>query len=161
VLISEKCYNVTLLNNLMYGGDYRNPAVGWADKDNPDYPQAAPGLVADVVNNVIYKYGGYGTSIYWGAKGNVIGNWYWSDSGGTAFEVGDPANLAQAYCSGNIHKGTSAPSGNVGSAFFVPSAAKVSATDATTAANHVKANTGCRIGGLDATDRAMINDLTF
>ncbi|MBI3489635.1 MAG: hypothetical protein HY014_15865, partial [Acidobacteria bacterium] len=161
VLISEKCYNVTLLNNLMYGGDYRNPAVGWADKDNPDYPQAAPGLVAEVVNNVIYKFGGYGTSIYWGAKGNVIGNWYWSDSGGTAFEVGDPANLAQAYCNGNYRKGGSAPSGNTTSAFSVPSAAKVSATDATSAANHVKANAGCRIGGLDATDQAMINDLTF
>jgi len=161
VLISEKCYNVTMVHNLMYGGDYRNPAVGWADNDNPDYPQAAPVLVADVVNNLVYKYGGYGTSIYWGAKANVVGNWYWSDSGGTAFEFGDPYNLAQAYCSGNVHKGSSAPYGNAGSAFPVPSAAKVTATDAATAANYVKANAGCRVGGLDATDRAMINDLVF
>ena len=161
VLISDKSYNVTMVHTLIYGGDYRNPAAGWADNDNPDYPQAAPAIVADIVNNLIYKYGGYGTSIYWGAKANVRGNFYWSDSGGTAFEVGDPYKLAQAYCDGNYHKDGGSISGNVGSPFSIPTAAQVTATSAATAANYVVANAGCRVGGLDAYDQALINAIVL
>jgi hypothetical protein len=49
----------------------------------------------------------------------------------------------------------------VGSPLSVPAAAQITATDAITAANYVKANAGCRVGGLDAFDQALINELTY
>jgi hypothetical protein len=77
--------------------------------------------------------------------------------------VGDAGggNYAKAYCAGNYNKNGGSITGNTGSPFAIPSYAQVTATSAADAAAYVKANAGCRVGGLDATDKAMINDLNL
>ena len=164
-LISERPYNITVYRNLFHRGQYRNPAIGWADNDSPYYPSTSSVLNAEVVNNVTYGYELYGITIYWGAKANVLGNWLWSsipDNNTPSRAVNiDSAPDSFAYASGNYLKGGSTPTGNVGSPFSVPAAAQIAATDAATAAVYVKANAGCRVGGLDAIDQAILDDLNL
>ncbi len=162
VLMGYLGYNITFYHNLIANGYYRIPALSWDDTTFT----AAPGLTGEIINNVGWKYtSNYGVEIYWGAKANVLGNYMYNavNPGNTAAVHVDASNgaPAQCYSSGNYSKDGSSVAGNMPSAFSVPSAAQVTATDAITAANYVKANAGCRVGGLDAYDQALINDLNY
>jgi hypothetical protein len=164
-LISGGNYNITFYHNLVANGYYRCPAIGWDVTNGTN----APGLTAEVINNIAWKYtSNYGIIVYWGAKANVIGNYTLAAAGayyGTsnAIYISSPtgSQVSQGYASGNYSKDGSRVGGNMSSPFPVPSAAQIVATSAAEAAAYVKANAGCRVGGLDAYDQALINDLSF
>lgn len=164
-LISGGNYNITFYHNLISNGYYRCPAIGW----DPTNGTNAPGLTAEVINNVAWKYtSNYGIIVYWGAKANVIGNYtlaaagpYYGNSNGIYVSSPDGSQVSQGYASGNYSKDGSRVGGNMSSPFPVPPAAQIVATSAAEAAAYVKANAGCRVGGLDAYDQALINDLNF
>lgn len=159
-LVSNAPQNFTIYHNIFANGLERNPAVGYDDVNGT----LAPGLCADVVNNLVWKYGSYGITIYWGAKANVIGNYTYCTthpaSSGRAITV-DSGGGSIAFSSGNYSKDGSSVTGNGSSAFAVPAYAQVTSTSALVAANYVKGDAGCRVGGLDAVDQAIINDLSF
>lgn len=158
LLIGSKSHRVTVYHNLFYRGVYRQPAVGYDDTGQA----TAPSVVGDVINNVIWDYQGYGTTVYWGGKANVIGNYYY-----TSVYPGDSNRAVNTelkgvtYSDGNYSKDGSGVSGTTSTPFAIDAYAQISATSAADAAAHVKANAGCRVGGLDATDLAIINDLSF
>ncbi|HJV38507.1 MAG TPA: hypothetical protein VJ528_06695 [Geothrix sp.] len=161
-LIGGGNYNITFYHNLISNGYYRIPAIGWDDANGT----AAPGICAEVINNVGWKYSSnYGIEIYWGAKANVLGNYMYNavNPGNTAAVHVDTSSgaPAQCYSNGNFSKDGSSIGNNMSSPFSVPSAARITATSALDGANYVKANAGCRVGGLDAYDQALINDLSF
>lgn len=161
--------NVSVHRNLFYGLSWRQPAVGYDDGDgNLSALKAAPGLSADVVNNLVWniRYDdpsgaldrGYGTVIYWGAKANVVNNYYQDSQhpGVSGSIVLETPGGTLAYIAGNYSKdGGSFPSSN--SARFSTSGADVTTLAATTAASNILTQAGCRTGGLDAYDQGIIN----
>jgi len=157
-LIGHYPYNITVYHNVFANGEYRNPAVGYDDTGGT----ISPVLCAEVINNVTWKYTAYGITTYWGAKTNVTGNYLYTEvfPGGTNRAVNTDA-LGQSYATGNYSKDGSTVNGTNSTPFAVPAYAQIKATSASDAANYVKANAGCRVGGLDALDLTLIDDLTF
>ena len=70
MLIKYGATRVTLLNNLLVKGGYRNPQVEWGKR-----PAHATDTVVDMRNNLIWDFG-TGTKIMGGAVGNVVANYY-------------------------------------------------------------------------------------
>jgi len=157
-MVGNHSYNVTMYHNLAYLGGYRSPAVGWDTTGG----SVATGIVGDVVNNLVWKYQSYGVTTYWGGKSNVVGNYFYTITrpGQSGRAVNFESN-GLGYSSGNYSKDGSGVSGNTSTAFAVPAHAKITATSATEAANFIKTNAGCRVGGLDDYDQAVIDDLSF
>jgi hypothetical protein len=150
--------NFTVYHNLFSAGEYRNPAIGYDDTGGT----VSPGICADVINNVTWKYTAYGITVYWGAKANVTGNYLYTEAfPGDSNRAVNTAALGQSYASGNYSKDGSGVSGTESTPFAVPAYAQIAATSAADAAAYVKANAGCRVGGLDAVDLSILNDLTF
>ena len=153
ILIGKGSQRISVHHNLIDGVSYRQPAVGWDDASGT----VAPGIVGDIVNNVIWDYSLYGTTVYWGGKGNVVGNYYFSSSYPGSNRAIVAELKGQAYVSGNFSKdGSSITGGNAGSAFAVDSYARVAASSVLTNAANVKAGAGCRVGGLDSVDRSIL-----
>jgi len=160
MLIGQFSQRVSVYHNLFANTNYRNPAVGWDDANGT----IAPSIVGDVVNNVVWDYTGYGTTVYWGGKGNVVGNYYYSSTypGRSNHAVNTETGLrGSSYASGNYSKDGSAVTGSASTAFAVEAYAQIKATSAAEAAAYVKANAGCRVGGLDAVDLAIVNGLNY
>jgi hypothetical protein len=157
-MVGNHSYNVTMYHNLAYLGGYRSPAVGWDTTGG----SVATGIVGDVVNNLVWKYQSYGVTTYWGGKSNIVGNYFYTVAhpGESGRAVNFESN-GQGYSNGNYSKDGSGVSGNTSTAFTVPAHAQITATSAAEGANFIKANAGCRVGGLDAYDQTVINDLAF
>lgn len=153
VLFGDHSKRCTFHHNLIYGSNYRNPAVGW---DGDVVAEAATELVGDVVNNLIWDYLQYGISVYNQGAGNVIGNYVQGRTNNTA-ELVPPA---QGYFSGNFSRdGYSFPGSNA-SRFTVPTYAVVPEdASALAAAQSILLTAGCRVGGLDAYDQDIIDTI--
>jgi len=161
-LIGNHSERVTVYRNLFHNTAYRNPAVGHDDENGT----VAPYITAEIVNNVVWDYSQAATTVYWGGKGNVIGNYYYSSKipGKTNRAVNtatDTTANGSSYASGNFSKDGSTVTGTVSAPFTVDAYAQITPSSAADAAAYVKANAGCRVGGLDATDQAIIASLSF
>jgi hypothetical protein len=151
---------VTYYHHLFPEAYYRNPAIGY-DVDGGT-GQIAPSIVADVVNNVVWNYPTHGTTVYHGGKANVVGNYYYSTAhpGASNRAVNtDSSTDGSSYSSGNYSKDGSSVYGNTSTPFAVAGHGQIAATSAIEAAHFVKANAGCRVGGLDTLDAAIISSV--
>lgn len=156
-LCSNYNQRVTYYHNLFHNVYYRSPAIGYDVSDTV----AAPSVTADVVNNVVWAYETRGTTVYHGGKANVVGNYYYSENHpAESNRAVNVETLGQAYSTGNYSLDGSGTSGNAGSPFTVEAYAQISASSAADALTYVKANAGCRTGGLDAFDTAIMADVT-
>jgi len=168
MLVGDRSTRVSILRNIFAGTpEQRNPAIQYDDTTQ----LVAPSIVADVVNNLVWKPSVYGTGVYYGAKANVTGNYYYSTSGivgafNRQIEIFNDTNaVGHAYLSNNYSKdgGTFATTGTTPAAeanpYAVDAYALITATSAAIAATSCYANAGCRVGGLDATDTAILNDI--
>lgn len=158
LLIGNRSQRITIYHNLFYRSEYRQPEVAWDDTTGT----VATSITADVVNNVIWDYLAYGTTVVWGARANVVGNYYYTSAYPTA--TNRAVNIAakgSTYSSGNYSSDNSGVVGNVSTPFPVDSYAAITPTSAFDAGAYVKANAGCRVGGLDTLDSSMIGRLQF
>lgn len=75
MLIKYEAARISVHHNIFVNSQWRNPNVAYTDERSPN---VAPGIVADVRNNLIWQWGnsGGGTILQCGAKVNVIGNFY-------------------------------------------------------------------------------------
>lgn len=165
LLVGQLSTHISIHHNLFSGLEYRQPAVGYDDT----LAQTTTATIGDVVNNVIWNYRDYGTSIYWGGKANVISNYYYSSTypgANRAIAIGGgSSDTAKAYLSGNYSKDGSPVTGlsnQVNAPFTVDSASKITTTsDARANAAVVKSKVGCRVGGLDAYDTALLSNISL
>jgi len=168
MLVGDRSTRVTVYHNIFAGTpEQRCPAIQYDDATQ----LVAPSIVGDVVNNLIWKVSVYGTGSYYGAKANVSGNYYYSVSGivgafNRQVEIFNDTNAAgNAYLSGNYSKdgGTFATTVTSPAAQATPYAvdayATITPSSAATAATFCYANAGCRTGGIDATDTAILADI--
>jgi pectate lyase len=138
---------VTLHHNLYVDAATRNPQIRMDDLGTP-----ATEITADLRNNVVAHWTGYGTLAWGGAWVNVVNNYF--TSGDDALVV----SAARAYTAGNLsadgkdlnHAGTETDP-------FV--AAPVHTADACTAAAHVLLTAGVR--PLDERDTAHLTGVTL
>jgi len=155
LLVGHFSQRISLFGNLFVGTNYRNPAVGYDDAGGA----VAPAITGDVVNNVVWGYTAYGTTIYWGAKGNVVGNYYYSSrypSGTNRAVNTDGSTGSLAYATGNFSLDGSTVTGNASSPFAVEAYAQITPMGAQEALAHTKAHAGCRVGGLDTFDLGLL-----
>ena len=153
VLFGAKSDRISFHHNLIFGSKYRNPAVGW---DDSDAGEVSPGIVAEVIENLIWDYTAYGISVYWGAGANVEGN-YVQGRTSNVMELAVSTG-ARAFINNNYSReGYTFPASNA-SKFVVPTYAAI-AREGTprAAAESILAKAGCRVGGLDEYDQNIIN----
>jgi hypothetical protein len=154
-MVQQGSYYTTYYHNII-SSYYRNPNVGF---DTTDATEATL-ITSDIVNNLIWNYQTYGAVVYHGGHVNIVGNYFYSSyhpgESGRAIQV-NTGTRGYGYSSGNYSKDGSSLSGNAGSPFTVPAAAQITATSAATAAAYCYANAGCRVGGLDTHDQALID----
>jgi hypothetical protein len=153
-LLSLNSYGVTRLtyhHDLFIGGESRNPQVDWDVSGTP------PEIVVDVRNNLIWDFSAYGTTVFRGAKANVVGNYYWSSTQSDprrALRVTSTTEGSRAYAYGNISQN----GGNVdaqGTEAKPFAADPVTTTGACTAARDVVAYAGPR--PLDSVDYNFVS----
>lgn len=165
MLIKYDPSRVTLHHNLFVNSPGRNPNVAI---DNAGTP--ATDTTLDMRNNVVWNWStGWGTLVHYGARANVVDNYYASPASSTSKKKqaivvckgdcgGDPASLAWAYVAGNV-SGDQVPinaAGNVSEAFPAPA---VTTTSACTSAQQVLAGAGVR--PLDAIDEQLVAAVTL
>lgn len=165
LLVGLLSSRVSVLRNLFTGApEQRNPAIQY---DDSGAHGVAPSITGDVINNLVWDYRVYGTGVYYGAKANVIGNYYYTSTLGGQFNkaakiFNDTDAVGTAYLAMNYSKDGSTFATTVSdpaaqaSIYAVDAYAQVTPMVPSLAAVHVLANAGCRIGGLDATDSALI-----
>ena len=153
ILCSNYNRRVTYFGNLIHDSCYRMPAVGYDVSDTV----AAPSLTADVVCNVIWKYETMGVTVYHGGKANVRNNYFYTVVyPGVAWRAVNVETLGEAYASGNYSRDGASTSGSVGTIFAVDAYAQISALTPAQALARVQNIAGCRVGGLDAYDQAVL-----
>jgi hypothetical protein len=171
----DRTTRVSLYRNLFMDGSQRMPMVKWSD-----IGEAAPEIVADIRNNLVWGWSWAGTMVYAGARANVVGNYYHAPGATdlrnkraiylchegsvspqcTASTY--PTWVARAHIAGNVSgAGASYTSylnalGTEASPF---PAAPVATTDACTAARQVLAGSGAQ--PLDAVDRLYLGRVTL
>lgn len=154
---ADHSYNLSFYHNCVVSSLYRNPATSF-----DVHGDIATGITGDLVNNLVWDYKSYGMTVYWGSKTNVIGNYFQTSThpgeSGRALMI---ESNGSAYSNGNYSKDGSSTAGSTSTAFTVPVYAQIKATSAIDAANHIKANVGCRVGGLDDKDVSFIDALRF
>jgi pectate lyase len=162
MLLAFRSSRITLHHNLFTASSQRNPQQTYDDT----YDTKAPDTTLDMRNNLIWDWGkNYGTRIRYGAKANVVGNYYAANGGdrkdalvickkggptSSACHGGVPESFAQVYTQGNYSadgvnvngKGTEA------TAFPAP---PISLSDAQSAACDAFAEAGVRpLDSIDA-----------
>jgi hypothetical protein len=163
-VVGNFALRVTYYRNLMARCSYRQPAIGY----DPTDVQHSPSLTAEVINNLVWdiRYDGtqgadgYGTIIYYGGRAHVIKNYYYNaqDPGlDTAIDLNNrDGQGARAFISGNYSKdGAPFPSSNI-ARDTVAAQFQVTEVSAQVAASQILDEAGCRVGGLDAADAALI-----
>ena len=154
-LVGYNTTRVTLHHNLYINGNSRHPQCA-----NLNYSPTAE-LQCDVRNNVIWNYGQKGTSIRFGAKGNVVNNYYYSSQSTGASNAVYSAEQSGVYAKGNYSRnGYNVDAQSTRSSEFP--AEKPSTTDAITAAKDVVAKAGARGPkfGLDSTDQNYVGSVS-
>lgn len=147
LLIGKQSDRVSVARNVLYGHEYRAPAGGYDDVGS----LVAPGIVVDVVGNLIVTpvSGGYGPTVYHHGKGNVVGNYIDADN------PGEISSSGLGYFADNHVVAGSVPASN-GGPFAVDTYAILPTLEAVAAGRYALAHAGCRVGGLDATDTAIV-----
>jgi hypothetical protein len=155
-MIASSSYNGTCYHNLSYKGGYRSPAISWLTSGG-----VAPGIVGDIVNNLDWKYISYGITCYYGGKANAINNYFYNTTHpGSSDRALNIESNGSLYSSGNYSKdGAACNYGNASTPFTVAGPAQISPDSPAIAAAYIVANAGCRVGGLDAIDQAIIADI--
>jgi hypothetical protein len=175
MLITARAHRVTLHHNVLVGGKSRKPSVAG--------PEGAPGGEAtlDMRNNVVWDWGpGYGTLVRYGARANVVANFYGNPRGeprdrrqaliickgdpareGDGFDLcgrGDPARAARGHARGNVSADEVDvdAAGNAGDPFPAP---PVDTVDACAAARRVLAEAGVR--PFDSVDRELLSSISL
>jgi hypothetical protein len=113
VLIAFRPTRVSLHHNLFIAARQRNPQVTFDDSTARTRDSAT---TLDMRNNLVWNWrGGYGARIRYGARANIIGN-YFAAAGGDARDTlvvcrglardsqcyDDTTNVARAYVDGNV-----------------------------------------------------------
>jgi pectate lyase len=163
-LLAFQSSRLTFHHNIFVEAQQRNPQVTYDDSSSRTQD---PGTTLDMRNNVIWDWrGGYGTRIRYGARANVVNNFYAADGGDAADALiickgstsdpdcgGDATNLSRAYVSGNQSAdGTNLNTRGTDTRPF--SAPVVDTQDALTAACQVVSGAGAR--PLDAIDQQYL-----
>jgi PKD repeat protein len=168
-LLAFELSRTTLHHNLFTAAQQRNPQVTYDDTDplNQDTD-----TTLDMRNNLIWDWrGGYGTRIRYGARANVVDNFY-ASNGGDAQDAlvickglssdsdcdNDSANVARAYVSGN-YSAEGVNLNNRGTETSAFPAATVDTQDPRTAACQVLAGAGVR--PLDSTDQQYLSGISL
>jgi Carbohydrate binding module (family 6) len=174
VLIGSSTQRVSFHHNLIVKGYERMPQVVYSSSG-----KQSPDTQIDLRNNLLWDWNSMATTVWKGARANIVGNYYYDPDAGengkkraiyfcTAKSVepqcsgNDPALYARAYIAGNVsgHGPTYTDYLNRLSSESGPfPAAKVTTTDACTAAQQVRATAGVR--PLDSVDQTYLNKITL
>jgi pectate lyase len=168
-LLAFKSSRLTFHRNIFVEAQQRNPQVTYDDSSSRTQDT---GTTLDMRNNVIWDWrGGHGTRIRYGARANVVNNFYASDGGdaadalivckGSASDAdcgSDTTNISRAYVSGNQSAdGTNLNTRGTETSPF--SAPVVDTQDALTAACQVVSGAGAR--PLDAIDQQYLSRISL
>ena len=164
MLIAFLPTRVSLHHNLFIAARQRNPQVTY---DDSDARRQDTETTLDMRNNLVWNWrSGYGARIRYGARANIVNN-YFAAAGGDARDAlvvcqgftndsqcyDDPTNRARAFVSGNVSaEGVDIDAEGTEAAPFA--AAAVDTDDARTAACAVLAAAGVR--PLDALDQSYL-----
>lgn len=101
LLIGKHSQKISVFQNIFAFTGYRNPLAAWDDNTSA----LAPGIVADIGNNLVWKYqssveNAYGTHVANGGRANVRNNIYKGGDSSAQGAVNIESN-GQAYVSGN------------------------------------------------------------
>jgi pectate lyase len=147
---------MTFYHNLFVSSQQRNPQVTFDDSSAKTQDL---NTTLDLRNNLMWDWrGGYGTRIRYGAKANVVNNYYWKGedallvckgAGAPSECNGSAPNLARAYVNGNVNVANSLSTeyGAFAAPFVPPQDAKVAACTVLTTAG---------VRPLDAIDTAYV-----
>ncbi|MGE0680905.1 MAG: polysaccharide lyase family 1 protein [Candidatus Binatia bacterium] len=170
MLLAFRSSRITLHHNLFTASSQRNPQQTYDD----EYGTKAPDTTLDMRNNLIWNWGkNYGTRVRYGAKANVVGNYYAANGGdrndalvickkggptSSACDGGVPESFAQVYTQGNYSadKVNLNSRGTEAKAFPAPA---LSLSDAQSAACDVFAEAGVR--PLDNTDTHYLSRIVL
>ena len=155
-LVGYNTTRVTLHHNLYINGTSRHPQCA-----NLNYEPTAE-LQCDVRNNVIWNYGQKGTSIRFGAKGNVVNNYYYSSKASGASNTVYSAEKGVVYAKGNYSRNGYNVDAQSTRSSELP-AIRPTTTDARTAAREVVKKAGARGAkfGLDSADRNYVGAVSI
>jgi len=168
----QRVRRVSLHQTLLINGGERMPQVKWSERG-----EQAPETLLDFRNNVVWNWAFMGTTIWKGARANIVGNYYHdpdaSSSGhrrglyvctarSTApqCEGADPKLYARAYVAGNVSGAgpeVSTYLNSLGTESGPFPAAVVTTTEACTAAHQVLTTAGVR--PLDAVDQRYVAEI--
>jgi hypothetical protein len=168
MLIKYNPSRISLHHNIFTHAQQRNPQVAIDTAGT-----AATDTTVDMRNNVVWDWGkGYGTLIWYGARANVVNNFYGSPQSSRGnqrkaltvckgdCEGGEPAALARAYAAGNLtadkFPGDINSAGTEKTPFPAPA---VDTQEACAAARAVVANAGVR--PLDAIDSHYLSAISL
>jgi hypothetical protein len=155
-LIGYNTTRVTLHHNLYINGTDRHPQCA-----NLNYSPTAE-LQCDVRNNVVWNYSQRGTAIRFGAKGNVVNNYYYSSKSTGASNTVYSAEQGVVYAKGNYSRNGYNVDAQSTRSSELP-AIKPTTTDVHTAAKDVIAKAGARGPkfGLDSTDQGYVGSVSL
>lgn len=151
----ERATRVSMHHNLFVDSQTRNPHVQWDDT----LATRPATTMLDFRNNLVWNYSSYGTVTLGNAVANLVKNYYYSATrplAKEAFVIRD----SRVHASGNV-SGNGADVDARGTDATAFAAARVSVTDACTAAYRVQYEAGARGDDLDidAVDRAHLSRL--
>lgn len=170
MLLAFRSSRVTLHHNLFTSSFQRSPQQTY---DDSGFTQA-PDTTLDMRNNLIWDWGKqYGTRIRYGAKANVVGNYYAANGGdkndalvvckkggptSVACHGGVPESFAKVYASGNYSADGVKLDGRGTETKAFPAPA-ISGSDARSAACEVLADAGVR--PLDSADAHYLSRIVL
>jgi pectate lyase len=162
MLIKYNPSRITLHHNLFVGARQRNPQVRIDDAGTP-----ATDLTVDMRNNVVWNWrNGYGTRIWFGARANVVNNYFGSPGSSPTGRLrgilvcrteceGGAASAARAWVDGNVGWESAHAGINTHGTESAPfTAAAVTTEPACAAAARILAEAGAQ--PLDAIDQGHV-----
>jgi hypothetical protein len=153
-LVDLQALRVTFYLNLFCFGQSRNPHTGY----DGTLASTPPDTVADIRNNLIWKFSAYGTLAMNNVRSNVVQNYYEPSGSSTADKALRVNSGGQAYAQGNFSPTIANIDGQGNVATPFPAVA-ITTTDACTAAHQVVDQAGVR--PLDAVDQGYIDGITL
>lgn len=169
MLLAFRSSRITLHHNLFTASSQRNPQQTYDDDGND-----APNTTLDMRNNLLWDWrSGYGARIRYGAKANVVNNYFAANGGdkkdalvickpggptSTSCHGGVPESFAQVYVSGN-DSGDGVQLNNRGTEKTAFPAPPITQTDARTAACEIVTKAGVR--PLDSIDSNYLSRITL
>ncbi len=168
----QRVRRVSLHQTLLINGGERMPQVKWSETG-----EQAPETMLDFRNNVVWNWAFMGTTIWKGARANIVGNYYHDpDASSSGHRRGlyvctarstapqcegtDPTLYARAYVAGNVSGAgpeVTTYLNSLGTESGPFPAAAVTTTEACTAAHQVLTTAGVR--PLDAVDQRYLAEI--